>query len=132
MIPKYTVRESYYKRSRPDESPMKNSVEVRWYTQKPSRSNKLSKPKKVWLPQVKMTVKKDPILKKYPKIEKEGMKHELREMKAIWKYRHLNKTERGDKAHKEAKAKNPSWLSPAINKMREEQKNPNWRKSRWG
>jgi hypothetical protein len=68
---------------------------------------------------VKAVIKKDPVLKKYPKIEREAVKHEVRELKLGYtKYKDRAKP---SKAHEESKSKEPVWLRKGIKKLRQEQ-----------
>jgi hypothetical protein len=99
---KFIIKEQYYKRSRPKESLAQFEA---YRTSKPAV--------------VKVLIKKDPVLKKYPKVEKEAVKHEIREAKLTYtKFKDRSKSSR---AHDESKHKEPAWLRPAIRKLRKEQ-----------
>lgn len=99
---KFIIKEQYYKRSRPKESIAQFEA---YRTKNPAI--------------VKVIVKKDPVLKKYPRIEKEAVKHEIREAKLLYtKFKDRTKPSR---AHQESKSKEPAWLRPAIKKLRKEQ-----------
>jgi hypothetical protein len=96
---KFIIKETYYKRSRPKQSLAQFEA---YRTKNPTI--------------VKVTIKKDPILRKYPRIEKEAVKHEIREVKLHYtKYRDRTKP---SKAHQEAKAQEPAWLRREIKKLR--------------
>lgn len=100
---KFIIKETYYKRSRPNQSL------AQFEAYRPSNN----------LTTVKVTIKKDPVLKKYPRIEKEAVKHEIREAKLTYtKFKDRQKT---SKAHDESKTKEPAWLRPAVKKLRKEQ-----------
>ena len=95
---KFIIKETYYKRSRPKQS----LAQFEAYRSSPTT--------------VKVTIKKDPILRNHPRIEKEAVKHEIREVKLHYtKYRDRTKP---SKAHQEAKAKEPAWLRREIKKLR--------------
>ena len=99
---KFIIKETYYKRSRPNQSLAQFEA---YRTRNPTI--------------VKVTIKKDPILKKYPKIEKEAVKHEIREVKLHYtKYRDRSKP---SKAHQESMAKEPAWLRRDVRNLRKTQ-----------
>ena len=99
---KFIITEQYYKRSRPNQSLAQYEA---WRTKNPAV--------------VKAVIKKDPVLKKYPKIEREAVKHEVRELKLSYTtYRDRSKP---SKAHNESKSKEPAWLRKGINKLRRKQ-----------
>ena len=96
---KFIIKETYYKRSRPKQSLAQFEA---YRTKNPTI--------------VKVTIKKDPILRGHPRIEKEAVKHEIREVKLHYtKYRDRTKP---SKAHQESKAKEPAWLRREIKKLR--------------
>jgi hypothetical protein len=82
------IKEQYFKRTRRGHAPIMYQA---WGDRK---TNKLTK----------ALIKKDPILKKYPKYEKTMLAHEYREIKLRSKGTNVNK------AHKLSRAKEPSWL----------------------
>jgi len=100
---KFIIKEQYYKRSRPNQSL------AQFEAYRPTNNTDI----------VKVIIKKDPVLKKYPKIEREAVKHEIREVKLHYtKYKDRTKP---SKAHEESKSKEPAWLRREIRKLRKEQ-----------
>ena len=100
---KFIIKETYYKRSRPKQSLAQFEA---YRTKNPTT--------------VKVTIKKDPILRNHPRIEKEAVKHEIREVKLHYtKYRDRTKP---SKAHQESKLKEPAWLRKEVAKIRGENK----------
>lgn len=94
---RFIIKEQYYKRSRPKESLAQFEA---WRTKTGV---------------VKAVVKKDPVLRKYPRAEKEIVKHEVRELK-------LNYTDVKNRpqSHKIAKSKEPKWLRGEVARIRKE------------
>ena len=100
---KFVIKQQYFKRSRPSQSLAQFNAWREGTT-------------------IKGVIKKDPILKNYPRIEKEIVKHELRELK-------LNYTDVSNRknSHKIAKSQEPKGLRKEINELRKQQKTPRWR-----
>ena len=98
---KFIIKEEYYKRSRPKESLAQFEA---WRT----KTNGTT---------IKAVIKKDPILKNHPKLEREIVKHEVRELK-------LNYTNHDKRSvsHKIAMSKEPAWLRIEVAKIRGETK----------
>ena len=98
---KFIIKEEYYKRSRPKESLAQFEA---WRT----KTNGTT---------IKAVIKKDPILKNHPKLEKEIVKHEVRELKL--NYTNPNKR---SVSHKIAVSKEPAWLRKEVAKIRGDNK----------
>ena len=103
---RFIIKEQYYKRSRPTQSLAQFEA---WRAKKNGTT-------------IRAIIHKDPLLKLHPRIEKEIVKHELRELK-------LNYTDVSNRknSHKIAKSKEPAWLRKDVNNLREQQKNLRWR-----
>ena len=98
---KFIITEQYYKRSRPNQSLAQYEA---WRTKNPTV--------------VRAVVKKDPALRNHPRLEREVVKHEVRELKLGYtKYKDRSKPSR---AHEDSKAKEPSWLRGELRKLRKE------------
>ena len=85
---KFIITERYYKRSRPNQSLAQYEA---WRTKNPAV--------------VRAVVKKDPALRNHPRLEREVVKHEVRELKLGYtKYKDRSKPSR---VHEDSKAKEP-------------------------
>ena len=98
---KFIIKEEYYKRTRPKESLAQFEA---WRT----KTNGTT---------IRAIIKKDPILKNHPKLEREIVKHEVRELK-------LNYTNPEKRAisHNIAMSKEPAWLEKEMAIIRGENK----------
>jgi hypothetical protein len=93
---RFIIKEQYFKRTRPKES---LAIFEAWRTKNNGTT-------------IRAVIKKDPILKKHPKIEREVVKHEIRELKLNY----TDVSKRG-KSHEIARFKEPAWLRKEIKKL---------------
>jgi hypothetical protein len=108
---KFKISEQYYRRSRPKQSLAQFEA---WRTPQGN---------------VEGVIRKDPILRGHPKLEKEIVKHESRELKLTYtKFSDRSDPKRMEKGHRVAQSKEPAWLRKEVRKLRTEaaKTNPRW------